>query len=79
MNARRQGPRAVRPRVAPDDLVVGAPRGGRRPLRELDAVTRVAIESSRGVIDGDAATAAWDHALTHRHGKVRRCGSTPTC
>jgi aminoglycoside phosphotransferase (APT) family kinase protein len=47
-------------RIAP---VVGAPRGGRKPLRELDAVTRAAIESARGVIDGDAATAAWERAL----------------
>ena len=45
------------------DTVVGAPRGGRKPLRELDAVTRAAIESARGVIDGDAATAAWERAL----------------
>lgn len=45
------------------DPVVGAPRGGRKPLRELDAVTREAIESARGVIDGDAATAAWERAL----------------
>lgn len=44
-------------------VVAGAPRTGRRPLRELDAVTRAAIESARGVIDGDAATAAWDRAL----------------
>jgi aminoglycoside phosphotransferase (APT) family kinase protein len=43
--------------------VAGAPRGGRRPLRELDAVTRAAIESARGVIDSDAAGAAWEHAL----------------
>jgi aminoglycoside phosphotransferase (APT) family kinase protein len=43
--------------------VVGAPRGGRKPLRELDAVTRAAIESARGVIDSDAATAAWELAL----------------
>jgi aminoglycoside phosphotransferase (APT) family kinase protein len=42
---------------------VGAPRGGRRPLRELDAVTREAIESARGVIDADAAVAAWERAL----------------
>jgi aminoglycoside phosphotransferase (APT) family kinase protein len=42
---------------------VGAPRGGRRPLGELDAVTRAAIESARDVIDGDAATAAWERAL----------------
>jgi aminoglycoside phosphotransferase (APT) family kinase protein len=41
----------------------GAPRGGRRPLRELDAPTRAAIEASRSVIDGDAAAAAWASAL----------------
>jgi len=45
------------------DPVVGAPRGGRKPLRELDAVTRTAIESARHVIDSDAATAAWERAL----------------
>jgi aminoglycoside phosphotransferase (APT) family kinase protein len=45
------------------DPVAGAPRGGRRPLRELDAVTRGAIESARDVIDADAATAAWERAL----------------
>jgi aminoglycoside phosphotransferase (APT) family kinase protein len=43
--------------------VVGAPRGGRKPLRELDAVTRAAVDSARGVIDGNAATAAWERAL----------------
>ena len=42
---------------------VGAPRGGRRPLRELDGVTREVIASARGVIDGDAAVAAWERAL----------------
>jgi aminoglycoside phosphotransferase (APT) family kinase protein len=42
---------------------LGAPRGGRKPLRELDAATCVAIESSRGVIDSDAAAAAWASAL----------------
>src|SRR6185436_11929099 len=41
----------------------GAPRGGRKPLRELDAPTRAAIEASRSVIDGDAAAAAWASAL----------------
>jgi len=41
----------------------GAPHGGRKPLRELDAPTRVAIEASRSVIDGDAAAAAWASAL----------------
>jgi aminoglycoside phosphotransferase (APT) family kinase protein len=41
----------------------GAPRGGRRPLRELDAPTRAAIEASGGVIDREAAAAAWTSAL----------------
>jgi hypothetical protein len=41
----------------------GASRAGRAPLRELDAVTREAIASAREVIDGDAATAAWERAL----------------
>jgi aminoglycoside phosphotransferase (APT) family kinase protein len=34
----------------------GAPRGGRRPLRELDAVTREAIESATGPGSGRAAS-----------------------
>ena len=42
---------------------VGAPRGGRRPLRELDAVTRAALQSARDAIDSEAATAAWERAL----------------
>ena len=41
----------------------GAPRGGRDPLFELDAVTRSAIESSRGVIDTEAVLVAWAHSL----------------
>ncbi len=41
----------------------GAPRAGRRPLRELDDATRTAIDSSRSVIDGDAVAAAWERAL----------------
>jgi aminoglycoside phosphotransferase (APT) family kinase protein len=45
------------------DPVAGAPRGGRQPLRKLDAVTRVAISSAGGVIDREAATAAWERAL----------------
>ena len=45
---------------------VEAPRTGRKPLRQLDAVTREAIESARGVIDGDATTAAWERALDAR-------------
>jgi aminoglycoside phosphotransferase (APT) family kinase protein len=40
-----------------------APRGGRRPLRELDAWTRAAITSSRNVIDVDATLSAWEIAL----------------
>jgi len=42
---------------------VGGPRGGRRPLRELDAVTREAIQSARNIIDSYAAAAAWESAL----------------
>ncbi len=41
----------------------GAPRAGRRPLREPDDATRTAIDSSRSVIDGDAVAAAWERAL----------------
>lgn len=40
-----------------------APRGGRDPLRQLDPSTRAAIESGRGVIDSDAALAAWQRCL----------------
>lgn len=43
--------------------VVGSPRGGRRPLRELDAVTRAAFASAREVLDREAAIAAWERAL----------------
>lgn len=43
--------------------VLGAPRGGRNPLIELDAATRSAIESSRGAIDTEAASAAWTRSL----------------
>jgi aminoglycoside phosphotransferase (APT) family kinase protein len=42
---------------------VGAPRGGRRPLGELDRDTRQVIESARGVIDADAVLAAWRRSL----------------
>jgi aminoglycoside phosphotransferase (APT) family kinase protein len=45
------------------DPAAGAPRAGRRPLRELDGATRAAIDCSRHVIDRDAVTAAWEHAL----------------
>jgi aminoglycoside phosphotransferase (APT) family kinase protein len=43
--------------------VAGAPRAGRRPLRELDAATRTAIDSLPSVMDRDAATASWECAL----------------
>lgn len=46
------------------DVVAEAPRAGRKPLADLDAVTREAIASADGVIDGSAAAAAWDAALT---------------
>jgi aminoglycoside phosphotransferase (APT) family kinase protein len=45
------------------EVVAGAPRGGRRPLRELDGVTRAALASAEGAIDGAAAVAAWERAL----------------
>jgi len=53
---RTMGPVVGEPRVE-------APRTGRKPLRQLDTVTREAIESARGVIDSNAATAAWKRAL----------------
>ncbi|MGV0028297.1 GNAT family N-acetyltransferase [Phormidesmis priestleyi] len=43
--------------------VLGAPRGGRNPLIELDTATRSAIKSSHGVIDIEAASAAWIRSL----------------
>lgn len=42
---------------------VGAPKGGRKPLRELNGPTREAIEASRSVIDSDAVATAWASAL----------------
>ena len=47
-------------RVGP---VAGAAHAGRKPLCELDAMTRTAIDSARGVIDSEAAMAAWEGAL----------------
>src|SRR4029077_17555962 len=41
----------------------GAPGAGRRPLGELDAPPRAAIESAGDDIDRDAVTSAWDRAL----------------
>lgn len=45
------------------DAGTDAPRAGRKPLRQLDTVTRSAIASARGIIDSDAASAAWEVAL----------------
>jgi len=50
---------ALRAAPAPPD----APAGGRRPLAELDAATRDALQRSRHLLDADAALAAWDRAL----------------
>ena len=55
---------------------VGAPRGGRKPLRELDRDTRQVIEAARGVLDADAALAAWQRSSKLRPGTGRRSGST---
>jgi aminoglycoside phosphotransferase (APT) family kinase protein len=41
----------------------GPPAAGRRPLAELDDVTRAAIDACPDAIDRAAATAAWDRAL----------------
>jgi len=41
----------------------GAPRGGRRPLHELDALTRTTIASLRDEIDGAAVSTVWENAL----------------
>ena len=43
--------------------MLGAPRGGRKPLIELDAATRTAIASSRNAIDAEAASEAWTRSL----------------
>jgi aminoglycoside phosphotransferase (APT) family kinase protein len=45
------------------ELVAGAPRAGRRPLHELDAATRTAVDALPCAIDRGAVTAAWEHAL----------------
>ena len=41
----------------------GVPRGGRRPLRDLDEATRAAIAASGAVVDIGASAAAWERAL----------------
>lgn len=45
------------------DVPIDAPGAGRRPLRELDVMTRAAIQQAGDRIDGEAAAAAWDLAL----------------
>jgi aminoglycoside phosphotransferase (APT) family kinase protein len=40
-----------------------APSSGRRPLHDLDSVTRDAIDALRGVVDTVAVTAAWERCL----------------
>jgi aminoglycoside phosphotransferase (APT) family kinase protein len=47
-------------RIAPVD---GPPSGRGVPLATRDAPTRAAIGALDGVIDTDAATAAWEEAL----------------
>ena len=47
-------------RTTPD---AGAPAGGRRPLRELDAATRASIKEAALAIDGPGALSAWQAAL----------------
>jgi len=42
----------------------GAPPAGRRPLRNLDAPTRAAIEAGSTLIDSSAALEAWEDAVT---------------
>ncbi len=45
------------------DLTDGPPADRGVPLAMRDASTRTAIEALRGMVDTDAATAAWDAAL----------------
>jgi aminoglycoside phosphotransferase (APT) family kinase protein len=41
----------------------GPPRGGRLPLKDLDAMTRAWILQASELIDGRAAIGAWEHSL----------------
>jgi len=41
----------------------GAPRAGRRPLREVDDETRAALDAAADLVDHDRATAVWAHAV----------------
>lgn len=43
----------------PDD----APPGGRRPLRQLDGLTRASVAEAAGAVDARAVVRAWDRAL----------------
>jgi len=45
------------------EVVAFAPKGGRRPLGDLDEGTRAAIRSGDGSIDAAAAIAVWEDAL----------------
>ena len=45
------------------ELRSDAPRGGRRPLAELDGQTRKALQASADVIDVDAAISVWELSL----------------
>jgi aminoglycoside phosphotransferase (APT) family kinase protein len=45
------------------EVIDGAPRGGRRPLRELDEETRYRIRASDGAVDAAAAMGVWEDAL----------------
>lgn len=41
----------------------GAPRAGRRPLREVDDATRAALHAAADLVDRDRATAVWADAV----------------
>jgi aminoglycoside phosphotransferase (APT) family kinase protein len=43
--------------------LVGAPRGGRAPLDQLDTATRTAIDQSRRAIDAEGALNVWTRSL----------------
>jgi aminoglycoside phosphotransferase (APT) family kinase protein len=45
------------------DVTPSTPVGGREPLKELDEVTREAIENAGSVIDARAAMTVWEQAL----------------
>lgn len=43
--------------------IAGAPRAGRRPLAELDGITRAAIAELAGTLDSGAVLSAWAQSL----------------